>query len=307
MRYNIRELNFPILLLSFTIACGLWYSITVSDTVEVQLEVRIDYKEIPEGLIITKGLIKKIDVRISGPEPLLRDPKAHTLVHVVDLSNIKKGDNILPLSSTTWDKAFRAFKVREVTPPRLEIHAEQIQERNVAIVPDIQTNIHSSAFKVTNVVLSPNNALISGAESIIKKIKNIALPIQIDPKTQPGTYAETIPLGVHLPEVLVTPSQVELSYTVVSERKQLEITRNIRIEVQEQQNYSITPKQLQFTVELPQALIKNTAYLAGAYMSVTPPPLEIGQKASVPLRLILPEGMTLTGKLPLEVEILRVK
>ncbi len=308
MLYNyFKNFSPAVFILSLAMACILWYTVTIRNTVDIQLEVRIDYKNIPKDLFIIDGLVKKINVRLSGPEALLNKFNPSSLVHVVDLSSLQKGENFLPFNTPTWQKTFRAYTIHDIQPPNLNITADVFQERNVPIVPNMLTTLHSSAFVVKNVAISPNNALVSGPESVVKKMQNIPLPIRIDPKTEPGTYTEEIHLPQQQAYISIMPTRVEVNYTVASERKSLELSRIIRIEAQEKRNYMIYPREVDFVVELPQALLKNTSYLAQAYVSITPPLLEVGQEAQVPLRVVLADGMTIVKSPPEFIKVTRVK
>lgn len=66
------------LLISIIAATGMWYVVSVRDRIEAQFDVFIDYYGIPQNLMVTDGLIKKISIRLKGPETLLRSiPKQH--------------------------------------------------------------------------------------------------------------------------------------------------------------------------------------------------------------------------------------
>ena len=67
------------LLVAFAVAVGMWYVVSVRDRLEVQLEVGIEYNGIPSGLVVTDGLVSKVQVRLRGPEILLRSPKNRTV------------------------------------------------------------------------------------------------------------------------------------------------------------------------------------------------------------------------------------
>ena len=58
------------LLVAFAVAVGMWYVVSVRDRLEVQLEVGIEYNGIPSGLVVTDGLVSKVQVRLRGPEIL---------------------------------------------------------------------------------------------------------------------------------------------------------------------------------------------------------------------------------------------
>ena len=87
------------LLVAFAVAVGMWYVVSVRDRLEVQLEVGIEYNGIPSGLVVTDGLVSKVQVRLRGPEILLRSISSRSLTEAINLSNIKKGTTIVPLTS----------------------------------------------------------------------------------------------------------------------------------------------------------------------------------------------------------------
>ena len=84
-------------------AVGMWYVVSVRDRLEAQLEVSIDYNGVPPNLVITDGLISKVHVRMRGPELLLRAITQQTLTQAINLSGIKKGTTVVPLSGEKQD------------------------------------------------------------------------------------------------------------------------------------------------------------------------------------------------------------
>ena len=57
-------------LLSLVIATGLWYLVVGRDHVETQVELRVEYRGLPEGLIIREGMVNHISVRLRGSAEL---------------------------------------------------------------------------------------------------------------------------------------------------------------------------------------------------------------------------------------------
>ena len=100
------------LLVAFAVAVGMWYVVSVRDRLEVQLEVGIEYNGIPSGLVVTDGLVSKVQVRLRGPEILLRSISSRSLTEAINLSNIKKGTIIVPVDSDQ-DTVVEAAKASE--------------------------------------------------------------------------------------------------------------------------------------------------------------------------------------------------
>ena len=96
------------LLVAFAVAVGMWYVVSVRDRLEVQLEVGIEYNGIPSGLVVTDGLVSKVQVRLRGPEILLRSISSRSLTASVSLrgpEGVISSINNLPLGIRLDPKA----------------------------------------------------------------------------------------------------------------------------------------------------------------------------------------------------------
>ncbi len=292
MRSNFYGVNIPILLLSLCMAVVAWYTITVKERTDMQLDVRLEYVNIPDNLIITEGLIHKVSVHLRGPKTLLAGHDTRK-PYLIDLSDITKGKNIIPFIQPQFEEGtFRAFEVLDITPPQMIVFTDTLLERNVPIKEKLATSFHSSAFKVQDIHISPSTALIRGPEQTITKIKSIPLELQVDAKEQPGTYTKKFPLVASEVQTSITPALVSVTYTVASQRTSLKLNPKVAISG-DPNSYTLSPQSLSLEVEVPEGLAKNTSYLKGLVVRVTPPLLETGQSAKVKATLTLPEGMTL--------------
>ncbi|MDD7477557.1 MAG: CdaR family protein [Desulfovibrio sp.] len=293
------------LLISIIAATGMWYVVSVRDRIEAQFDVFIDYYGIPQNLMVTDGLIKKISIRLKGPETLLRSiPKQH-LNQQVNLSEIKRGVNIVPLSPDNLQRSFRAFEVVDIQPPRIVVRADNVIERKVAVKPVITSPLRHGALTVDNVVVTPSTVVLRGPESTVSDINNIKLPIQLDPKSAGKRISQTMPLDT--PSLVTsTPGQVNVQYTITSGRSV--ITRRCRVGVQagNPDQYVTEPPEIKILVEVPEALAGSASYLSNLQASVIPPDLPPGGKATAQISYRLPEGMTIVPPVISEIVVRRL-
>ncbi|MDR2695649.1 MAG: hypothetical protein LBC79_04640, partial [Deltaproteobacteria bacterium] len=84
MVFSDLKMNWRILLLSFALACGLWYAVTVRDRLEVQAEVTLNYRGMPEQLMVRDGMLKSFTVQVRGPRELIKSLDTRMLTHLVD-------------------------------------------------------------------------------------------------------------------------------------------------------------------------------------------------------------------------------
>jgi len=293
------------LLISVIAATGMWYVVSVRDRIEAQFDVYIDYYGIPPNLMVTDGLIKKISIRLKGPETLLRSiPKQH-LNQQVNLSEIKRGVNIVPLSPDNLHRGFRAFEIVDIQPPRIVVRADNVIERKVAVKPVITSPLRHGALTVDNVVVTPSTVVLRGPESTVADINSVKLPIQLDPNSAGKRISQSMPLDT--PSLVTsTPGQVNVQYTITSGRSV--IARRCRISVQASNpDYYVTiPPEIKILVEVPEALANSTSYLSRLQASVIPPDLAPGDRATAQISYRLPEGMTIVPPVTGEVTVRRL-
>ena len=69
------------------------------EQIERVVEVRLDYKGLPTGLIVTGGQLNKVSVRLRGPQELLRSMTNREISYTMDLSGVTPGKNVIPLTT----------------------------------------------------------------------------------------------------------------------------------------------------------------------------------------------------------------
>lgn len=309
MRYNptfFHHINWAVLLLSLCLASGMWYSVTIRDRVDAQLVVRLDYKRIPDNLVVTDGLVNEVRVRLRGPEALVRGINPQNLIQVINLAHIHKGSNTIPLVPEQWSAGLRAFEILEVTPARLTLEVDSLQERQVPVMATINSPLKNSVLQVERIQVTPPLVSVRGPESIVSGMKSIPLPVQLDPTAAAGEYS--LPLPLDTPSLVsANPPTVRVSYAVTSTRKQITLERPVSIDAPSKKNYTATPAKLLLFVEVPEALVRNSVYLNQATINVAPPPLEVGESATAPAHFDLPEGMSLVAPQGADITVTKVK
>ena len=280
-------------LVSVLIATAMWYTVSVRDRIETQFEVSINYTGIPKNLIVTDGLINKVTVRMRGPQTLLRGINSQRLNQQIDLSMIKKGVTIVPLSTEHLAAYYRAFEVLDVQPPRIVVKADEVVERIIPVQPVITSPLRSGALTVENVVVSPPTVTLTGPESVISEINALRLPITLDPKLAGTTVSQSLPLDTP-GLVTATPKNVQATYTITSRRSVIQRAYRVEIVSDKPARYRVSPREVKISVEVPDALARSNSYLSSVQLSVVPPAtLEPGVPVSVPLNSRLPDGMSM--------------
>ena len=117
-------------LLSLAFAVGLWYVVTGSAQVEADVAVRVEYRGLPPGLLVDEGMIS--NVRLRGPAELLRSLHDRDLTYTVDLSEVKRGANVILLEPGRL-LDFKAYEVVNSRPNRLVLEVDAQAEKIVPL------------------------------------------------------------------------------------------------------------------------------------------------------------------------------
>lgn len=285
-----RAPNIVFMALAVLCATAMWYAVSKRDLIEAQVEVMLDYTGTPPGLIVTHGLVNTMNVRLRAPETLLRALPRESLRTSIDLSNIKIGENSIPLGNGQVPE-FRAFDIIDIQPPRIDITADREIERSVRVNASVESPLGSDALTIENVTVNPGTVILRGPESVISKKTEIGVKLQVDPKSVGLPQNKMITLDT--PSLVsASPSAVDVKYTITSGRTVLTRQCPIIIAGDTLHSYETTPSELTVRVEVPEALAKDANYLKQLEARVVPPDMNPGQTLRLRPSFNLPEGMS---------------
>ncbi len=291
------NINWQILALSFVMAVGLWYAITVRERMEMQAEVSLTYRGIPDNLMVVDGLLKSYTVQLRGPRELVRALDTKTLSASVDLSVLRRGTNVITLSPPSVLVNSRALDVMGLSPNRLTLEVEAVMERTVPVEPRFNSPQLAQALKAENLRTIPAGVTIRGPESVVKKVNSLSLEVPIDPQSEVGEREFTRPVAAP-PQVSCSPGVVQVRYSISGIRGQLDVERTPAVNVRNAQNYHVVPGKVQLRVELPETLTTNKAYLDKIRVVLDVQSVPPGGRRIIKASVELPEGARLLGITP---------
>ena len=291
MTFSAIKVNWQILLPAFILACGLWYAVTVGDRLEVQAEVNLTYRGMPENLMVREGLLKSFTVQLRGPRALVRSLDTKMLTYSVDLSYLRPGTNVIALSAPRLMSESRTLHVMGLVPNQLALEVEGIMESAVSLEPRFSVPTLAQALKAENLRVIPASVSLRGPESVIRKIHSLKLDVPLEPDTV-GEYQLSIPVSTPA-QVTATPGTVLARYSIAGTRASLELERTPLLDAKIAQPYRITPPKVALTVELPAGLKDNKSYLEKIRVVINVKDLPPAGSGEVKPFVELPEGARL--------------
>jgi YbbR domain-containing protein len=277
------------LILAFTLALTLWYGVSGSEKLESQLEVRVEYHGLPPGLVVRKGYIGKVSLRLRASAGVLRSITERDFSVLMDLSGVREGENILAVNPAYLPMR-GGVEVIEVAPSRIELDVDSLASRTIPLTPLVQGAVPGAM--ETTVTFVPPEVTISGAASLIRDIDKLEIPVRIDLPQAPGISESrrTLPLpdGVD-----ADPAEVAVVVQAVMKRRLLGIVRNVLFDREAAGGKVAVPDKVRITVRLTESSAASAASDPDIRAYVRPDPG--GGAALLPVQVDLPAPVELVS------------
>lgn len=301
------RVNWLYMLLAGVMSVALWYMVTGQERVETLIELRLEFRGMPPGLIVKDGLEKKISVRLRGPKGLIRSIDDSQLTHALDLSNLKKGTNIVPVLTDRLPIT-RAFEVVDITPSRLVLDVDALVEREVPIDVRVRGELPPD-IAIEGFTWEPPLVRLRGAESVLDTIRT--LKAEVPPPTAVEATAVVANAPIIVPKLTeAVPSLVQVSYRTVIIKREVVLKRTIQHVPLEGSVVQISPKQVSIRVEAPRSMTTNKELLKQVTAHIDIPDAtgeavakKDAEPTEVPVRVVVPEGVQVVDIVPATVAV----
>ena len=171
--------NWHLKLISLILAAMLWMVVATETSSELGMEVPLEYRNIPAQLEITGDTTNTVQVRLRGSSNVIRDISAKDVSTTIDLSKMRPGEKIVPLSPQNVQAPFGADVIR-VNPSSVRFNLERTLTKTVPVVPTILGQ-PPDGFEIGSVAVNPSKVEVEGPESRVSTLTSIAtVPIRFD-------------------------------------------------------------------------------------------------------------------------------
>ena len=205
--------NFVLKLLSLLLAAGLWFWISRDEQPsEVALRGPIVFQNVPSQLEISSESIPEAQIRVRGPERVIRQLQANEIHAEIDLGNAKSGERTYDLSSQQVRHP-RDVSVVQVVPSQLHLAFDTRLTREVEIHPRVIGDFTEDERKVDT---DPPRITITGPRHHVEKIDAATT----DPIDATGTRGKAVfTTNVFVPDPLVQVVQTTSIRVTVTVQK----------------------------------------------------------------------------------------
>ena len=134
--------NFGIKLLSLALSVGLWLAVASDPPAEVAVTVPIQFLNIPENLEISTESIPQAQVRVRGPQRIVRRLQPSDISAEIELNGMKAGERTFDLTAQQVHKP-RGLEVEQIIPNQFHLTFDTRLTRQVPVRPRAFGNFRS--------------------------------------------------------------------------------------------------------------------------------------------------------------------
>jgi YbbR domain-containing protein len=177
--------NFWLKILSLLLATGLWMAISPNqEPAEVAVRVPIEFQHVPWQLEISSSTIPEAQIRVRGPERLIRDLRSTDIHAELDLGDVQAGERTFNLTAQQI-RLPRELRVVQVVPGQVHLSFDTRMTREVEIRPRV-TGSFASGEQIGKILVDPQRITIVGPKHHVEMMDAATT----DPVDASGTTTE---------------------------------------------------------------------------------------------------------------------
>ncbi len=208
--------NIGLKLVSIIAAIVLWLAVVRDPQSEVVITIPVQFNHVPANLDFTSEHIPQAEIRIRGPERIVRGLDAADVHASLDLTNATPGEHTYDLNPRAI-KVPRGVEVVQVIPAQMRIDLDRQTAKEVPVRPRvIGTFAPGIQYAPEGVIATPSVVKVVGPERRVNQIEAVLT----DPVDATGVVGSaSFVTNVYVPDPLVQlahPSPIHV--TVVTEK-----------------------------------------------------------------------------------------
>lgn len=171
--------NFRLKLMALVFAFALWFFVAGQSSTEASYVVPLVFKGVPEDMVMTSAPPADIEVRVVGPNFVVKNLQAREIKAEVDLGGAKEGINSFRVMPADIAVPI-GIKVMKVLPGTFDARMERIMEMDLPVRVRLE-GIAAPGYKVTGFSVIPKIVTASVVAGKVKQTEALRTrPIDIN-------------------------------------------------------------------------------------------------------------------------------
>ena len=170
--------NLWLKLLSLALAVLFWFAVAHEPVAELAVDVPIEFHNIPQNLEISSETVPRAQIRVRGPQRIIRHLQPADIYADIDLSDVKPGERTYDLTPGEVHKPSE-LQVVQVVPSQFRLAFDWRESREVPIEPRIIGKA-AAGYQIARVQVDPPQLKIIGPKKHVDPVDSaITDPIDV--------------------------------------------------------------------------------------------------------------------------------
>lgn len=211
--------NFGLKLTSLLLATGLWLAVTSSPQSEIALNAAIIFRNMPADLEISSEGIPSVQIRVRGPERVVRHLQPSDVRAEIDLTGMKPGEHTFDLTKAI--SVPDRLEIAQVVPSEVHVAFDTRAKRQLPVRPRV-VGTFATGYRIGKIETDPASVEVVGPKKELDSIDSaITDPIDVS-----GVLDEiTVSRPAYVPDPLIqvtNPNPVRITITMQKEKRKPE-------------------------------------------------------------------------------------
>src|SRR5882724_5678828 len=161
--------NFGLKLLSLALAVALWLAVARDPVAEVAVDVPIEFHNVPENLEISTESIPRAQVRVRGPQRVVRRLQAADVSADIELAGMKPGERTFDLTSDQIHQPTE-LEVVQIIPSEFHLTFDTRLTRQIPVHPRVMGTF-APGYVIGAILAEPSTVIISGPKKRVEAVE----------------------------------------------------------------------------------------------------------------------------------------
>ncbi len=203
--------NLGLKVLAFAAALFLWFLVKGGQPADRLVSARIEFRDLPRGLVVVSRSDGAVLLRLQGPKRLLGSTELDEVAVSLASRELREGTNVIALAPGDILGAPRGVEVVEVSPRSFRLQVEALVQREVRVQPRIEGDPRPG-FVVRGIRFEPRAVKIAGPRGEVRGITQAhTVPVSVAGRAEGfSTQTALEPVGQQVKFVDETPIRVSI-------------------------------------------------------------------------------------------------
>ena len=161
--------NIALKIISLLLAIGLWLVVARDPVAEVEMNIPIEFHNLPDTLEIDSANYTEAQVRVRGPERVIHRLQTGDVRADIDLANVRIGQQTFDLTARHVHVP-PDLEVVQIIPGQFHLSFDKRATRVVEVRPRVTGNF-ASGMRVAQVVADPSSVMITGPQRRVEAVE----------------------------------------------------------------------------------------------------------------------------------------